>query len=347
MIHAQHSAGPGASVEEIAAAWVLEEEAGLSLGRNTLLEAWLAEAEVHAVAYEKVRFAHDAVGRHGGAAEMMALREAALRARPDRFTLPPRLIAASVALLVGVSASGWWAADRAGLLDEGPTVAKASPASSGRYETAVGERSTVTLPDGSSMMLNTATITQVAYNGRERGVLLISGQALFTVAQGQTDPFRVYAGDRVITATGTAFEVYLEGGTVRVSLIEGTVKVSRRLAAGETVSPSEDDLTAGEVLIAAPGAPTRVRSADVVRLSSWRAGLVSFDDAPLSEAVQEINRYTTRPIVLADAVAGGYRVSGTFRVGEPERFARTVSELFPLEMDSSDDGGSILRAASE
>lgn len=342
MIRALTPTGAAHPVDEIAAAWVLEEETGLSLSRNALLEAWVSESEDHAAAYQRARFAHDAVGRHGAAAEMMVLREAALKARPDRFYLPPGLIAASAALLVAVSASGWWVMEGRGWPGAAaPTAADTAP--SGRYETAVGERSTVSLPDGSSMTLNTATVAEVAYSGRERGIVLVAGQALFTVAHDRQAPFRVYAGDRVITATGTAFEVYLEGGTVRVSLLEGSVAVSRRPSAGEAAVPVEDALTAGEVLISAPNGPTRVRRADVERLSSWRAGLVSFDDAPLSEAVAEINRYTVRPIVLADAAAGRNRVSGTFRVGEPERFARTVSELFPLHMESSADGRILLR----
>lgn len=334
------------TVREVAAAWVLEEEAGLSPGRNALLEAWLAEAEAHLAAYEAARFANEAVGRHGGAGEMMALREAALRARPDRHGPSRELIAAGLALLVAVGASGWWAVERVGSHGATPPSARTGAAASGLYETAIGERSTVSLPDGSSMTLNTATVTQVAYTGRERGVVLLKGQALFTVAHDRAEPFRVYAGDRVITATGTAFEVYLEKGAVRVSLLEGSVKVSRR--AVDAASPSANDaLTAGEVLTATPDSPTRVRSADVARLASWRTGLVSFDDTPLSEAVREINRYSTRPIVLADAAAGRHRVSGTFRTGEPERFARTVSELFPLRLEPSADGGILLRTSAE
>lgn len=343
MIGALKSAGSPDSVREIAAAWVLEEEGGLSPSRNAMLEAWLAETQEHLSAYEAVRFAHDAVGRHGAAMEMMALREAALRARPHRHGLPRGLIAAGVTLLLAFSASGWWVADRARQPLEAPPEGRTGLVETGRYETAVGERSTVNLPDGSSMMLNTATVTQVAYTGQERGIVLLAGQAVFTVAHDRPAPFRVYAGDRVITATGTAFEVYLESGTVRVSLLEGAVKVSRRLSAESVQPAAEDELTAGEILVAAPNGPTRVRSADVARLSSWRAGLVSFDDAPLSEAVREINRYSVRPIVLVDVAAGRHRVSGTFRTGEPERFARTLTELFPVQLEPSADGRLLLR----
>lgn len=340
-----HAARPAA---EVAAAWVLEEETGLSLARNGLLEAWLAESEDHVAAYHQARFAYDAVGRQGPELEMMALREAALRARPERFGLPSALIAASVVAVAVVGMGGWWVIHRApaapGLA---PTSTVAADARAARYQTAVGERSTVTLPDGSLMTLNTASLAQVAYDRSERGVRLLAGQAMFTVAHDRAAPFRVYAGDRVITATGTAFEVYLDGDRVRVALLEGSVTVAPRSRSAATPLSAGETLSAGEVLTAAPDTPTRVRSEDVERLAGWRGGLVAFDDTPLIEAVREINRYTTKPIVVADAAAGRNRVSGTFRVGEPDRFARTMSELFPVEQTSSVDGRSVLSSRVE
>jgi transmembrane sensor len=196
-------------VAEVAAAWVLEEEQGLSLARNGLLEAWLAESEDHVVAYHHARFAYEAVGRQGPELEMMALREAALRARPERFGLPSALIAASVVAVAVVGMGGWWVIDRAPAAPgSAPTSMVAADPRAASYQTAVGERSTVSLPDGSLMTLNTASLAQVVYDRSERGVRLLAGQAMFTVAQDRAAPFRVYAGDRVITATGTAFEVY-------------------------------------------------------------------------------------------------------------------------------------------
>jgi len=62
-----------------------------------------------------------------------------------------------------------------------------------------------------------------------------------------------------------------------------------------------------------------------------------FDDAPLADAVAEINRYTTHPVVLADAGIGAYRVSGVFKTGDPERFAQSMAEVFPLTVDESGD----------
>lgn len=343
MIGVQASRRPDKPVDEIASAWVLEEHAGLTLHCSGLLDAWLAEADEHVAAYERARFALHAVERQRAELEMMALREAALRARPERFGLPPALIAAGVAALMVAGIAGWWMMDLAPLsMGWAASTGIAGDPRVARYATAVGERSTVTLPDGSIMTLNTSSVAQVAYDGSERGVRLLAGQAMFTVAHDRSPPFRVHAGDRVITATGTAFEVYLDGDRVRVALLEGTVRVALRRRPMPSLSSTDETLSAGEVLIAAPDTPTRIHSENVERLAGWRAGLVAFDDTPLTEAVKELNRYTTRPIILADAEAGRHRVSGTFRVGEPDRFARTMSELFPVDLTYSVNGRYVL-----
>lgn len=202
------------------------------------------------------------------------------------------------------------------------------------YVTEIGERSTVPLADGSVVTLNTATAVHVAYEAAERKVRLLNGQALFAVAHGQPTPFRVYAGDKVVTAVGTVFDVRVEDEEVSVSVLEGAVRVD----SGSTLAAAAEMLVAGQALMSRPDGAVSVKQVDVERLASWRSGLLSFEDTPLAEAVAEVNRYTHRPITLADPRLGEYRVSGTFRVGEPERFARFMTQLFPLALESSASG---------
>lgn len=336
------------SVAENAATWVLEEEAGLTSNRKRSLEAWLAASDDNLAAYHEALFAYDAVGRLGAEKELMALRQAALRAQPEGSRLSVRLAVAGLAALTLSGLAGWWVSDGAPFgFGLGEALVGQRHPGAARYETAVGERSTVRLPDGSLVSLNTESAIQVLYNGSERGVRLLAGQAVFTVAHDQTQPFRVYAADRVVTATGTAFEVYLAGDLLRVAMLEGSVDVrnSREtsvLFSSTDALRSRETLSAGEVLTAGPGAPTRIRRDDVERLLGWRDGLVVFQDTPLTEAVKEMNRYTAKPIILADVAVGRHRVSGTFRLGDAERFAVTLGELFPINVSSSEDGRTIL-----
>jgi transmembrane sensor len=216
----------------------------------------------------------------------------------------------------------------------------AAPAQAKTYTTTVGERSIVTLPDGSRLALNTNSSAEVTYTASERGVRLVRGQALFKVAHNRRQPFRVYAAERVVTATGTRFDVRLEPGLVQVALAEGGVSVEsrHRVLPGLPALWGEKEMLVPGKVLRARAETVRINQEDIARLTSWRSGVAVFEDTPLSEAVAEMNRYSTATITFADKAAGQHHLSGTFRTGNPERFARTMAELFPLTVTPSDDG---------
>lgn len=337
------------SLGEAAARWALRLEDGpLNVREERAFAAWLDADAAHAAAFEDANWALDAPARHAAAPELLAIRSAALAARPPRLRrawLVTGLaggLAASFAALVTLTPLGsdLWNSDPPRI------AARAGNPSQATYQTAIGERSAVTLPDGSVVTLDTDSRLRVAFTPTERGVHLLRGQALFDVAKA-TLPFAVQARNRRIVAVGTVFNVRLDGERVKVALIEGVIRV--RTDAKASAAPSgpaspvrELVMTAGEVLDAAPLRQTVVRS-DTEKVASWKNGLLMFNDTPLAEAVAEINRYTTHPIAIADASVGSYRVSGVFRSNDPERFSRAMADILPISVSLSPEGAPTLR----
>jgi len=180
-------------------------------------------------------------------------------------------------------------------------------------------------------------------------VYLLKGQALFDVAHGKPIPFQVYANGQRITAVGTVFNVRIEGDQVRVSMVEGTVKVRSIPTKGADANQpvKELTLTAGQGLVTQPAQPLVVKAVDARDVVSWKGGLLIFNDMPLSAAVAEINRYTTRPIAIADGAVGNYRVSGVFKSNDPEHFAQAMAEVLPVEVTHAADGAPTLRARTQ
>ena len=98
--------------------------------------------------------------------------------------------------------------------------------SNGLYQTAIGQQSTATLSDSSSIILNTNSKVRVEYSNDIRKIYLLQGEAHFDVAPNKKVPFQVYAGDGLVQAVGTAFTVYLQQDeVVKVTVTEGKVKV--------------------------------------------------------------------------------------------------------------------------
>lgn len=91
-----------------------------------------------------------------------------------------------------------------------------------------GSKSTIHLPDGSSVILNTGS--KLSYN-KDFGVgtreIYLSGEAFFDIAKNEKVPLTVHAGDVDINVKGTIFNVkaYQEDSIVEASLIRGAIEV--------------------------------------------------------------------------------------------------------------------------
>lgn len=206
--------------------------------------------------------------------------------------------------------------------------------------TDVGEQRVLTLEDGTQIMLNTATRVVVSYDERARTVELKSGEALFEVARHPEWPFVVVAGEQRIRALGTAFVVRREKNRIAVTLVHGKVAVT----AGEPQSgePPADTRAAPEPrgVVLVPGQRLTVDPAGLVQLDmpkldavlAWQRRELALDDVPLWQAVAEVNRYSTKPILLEQPAAAGVHVSGLFRTGDALSFARAVAAAYQLQV---------------
>jgi transmembrane sensor len=186
--------------------------------------------------------------------------------------------------------------------------------------TDIGERSLLVLADGSKVTLNTASSVHADYAGHERRVTLVRGEAFFDVAKNATRPFIVSAGSRQVIAVGTAFDVRLQDRQVKVTLVEGRVRVVR---AADPVQPvSAVMLEAGSALVAKEDGADRVERLDTVRATSWRSGRLVFDGERLADVVAEMNRYSREKLEIADPALEGKKVSGVFEPTTGSAFAK-------------------------
>jgi transmembrane sensor len=199
----------------------------------------------------------------------------------------------------------------------------------GTFQTPVGERSTVVMSDGSTIILNTNSRVDINFSARDRYVRLVTGQAWFQVAKNPDKPFVVEVARERVTALGTAFDVRLteNSDTVQVTLVEGRVRVQpiqSGLFSLMSDLPRAADLEPGEALTLTRDRKVTKRNANLFKISGWRRGQVVFDDDTLADAAAEINRYSHTQIELADPSLASLRVSGVFAVGHSESFVETI-----------------------
>jgi transmembrane sensor len=325
------------SATERAVDWLLQIQDGpLDAGDRAALEAWLAE-HANAHAFVRVQRTWAAVDQIAGDPVIAAERARVVRRAGGAQRWRPFAAAASVAavlcLALGLALTQPWA----GRHRRGAETADADGELIG---TRVGERSSVTLADGSVITLNTDSLLRVAYSDDERRIVLERGEAYFRVARHQPQPFAVYAGNQRVVATGTEFDIRLDPLRTQVVLVEGQVHVRPKANASAPLVVMQP----GQKLVARAGAAPVLSAAELDQATSWTSGRLIFRDMPLREAADEINRYSERKIVLADAATGALPVNGVFFTGQPARFARALVEVQPLTLREDPDGGTIVLA---
>lgn len=203
------------------------------------------------------------------------------------------------------------------------------------FTTRVGEQRTVSLDDGSSILVDADSDVTVRYTKNTRGVTLGHGRARFSVHHGDPRAFTVdFQGARVI-ATGTRFDVRADGVATSVALFDGTVRVQSK-----TEPAKHRDLVAGQSVTVAAGVPSAVATIPA-GAADWSEGRVVFSHTPLGTAIAEINRYSVRKIVVSDPRLLGEPISGTFTAREGQTFADTVAAMFNLR-DTRSDGAIVL-----
>jgi transmembrane sensor len=254
------------------------------------------------------------------------------------------------------------------------------------YATAVGQQRSVTLSDGSLVILNTNTQIKVDYDDEYRDIRLLQGEAHFTVAKNALRPFRVYAGNGRVQAVGTAFSVYLKGNTVNVTVTEGevalasidqsvddgmpTVDVSSRdtrlsgsiaavddrfvealstIKAGESAT-IQSALASGDAQVINERVINEIETVEAREMAkrlSWREGMLTFAGDPLVVVVDEISRYTTVSIEITDPVVKATRIGGRFPIGETDAMFDALEANFGLRVTRLSHDRVLVSAAAD
>ncbi|HJR72793.1 MAG TPA: FecR domain-containing protein [Luteimonas sp.] len=335
--------GPVAGIEEEAARWseILRETAPGDSRTREEFEAWRARSPEHTRAFARAQSAHALARSVADAPQMRALRGETLDriARRGRRRAWTRRFAIAASVLVTAGLGVFLLrpeAARQAYRDARGTLA------GNVYTTEIGQRSTVTLDDGSILTLNTDSRVSVHYETGLRSVTLERGQALFKVAKDGARPFVVEAGGRHVTALGTEFDVRVSERMFEVTLLEGRVKVTRERGDREAADMPLAELRPGQQFVEVAKARPQVREADVKRIVSWRRGQVVFEDERLADAVAEMNRYSRQQVVLGDERLASLRISGAFNTGDTGTFVEALVAYFPIERAPDERKGTIV-----
>jgi transmembrane sensor len=295
--------------EREASEWIARLDADdVSAEDRARFDAWRSAHPVHARAYEELAETWRQFKAAGPLVRAVSLAHsmneaASAHERPGsrwKFAL------AGAAVVVLASAAGWL------------YLQKSGPGST--FRTAVGEQTTISLPDGSQLELNSGSLAHVEYTREARIIELRRGEGFFKVAHDTARPFWVVGGGSWVRAVGTAFDVHLRPDGVRVTVSEGAVRIGsadplfgQAPSDGALASMPASLLSAGEQadLKGAVTTTRKLSSTELSRSVSWRDGTLYFENRPLGDVVDELSRYTRLNLIVDERIRQ-LPVGGTF-----------------------------------
>lgn len=236
-----------------------------------------------------------------------------LRDRFSSFQRQAVMIAAASLLLV----AGWYAGSS--------RLSSKMATHVSTYTTGDGERASITLPDGSTVLLNVGSKLEVpATFAAGTRSLKLTGEALFTVTHQAGLPFTVLAGTTTTRVLGTTFVVrnYPTDTAAMISVREGRVSVE-----GEVVNTFE------KMIVAHSG--ERIKATATDAQFSFADNILKIDSVPLGHAIHDLNRWYDVDIQFAQNSSDirQRQVQGSFAQGTANDLASILSFMFNVHVE--------------
>ncbi|MEI2415012.1 FecR domain-containing protein [Orrella sp. JC864] len=195
------------------------------------------------------------------------------------------------------------------------------------YRTRVGERRDISIEPGVTVALNTRS-------------------SLRTQSATQGVALRLVSGDAVLSTQGRP--CVLQAGRGRISTRDGEIEVSS--LDGEQVHVR---CGLGQAMVWHPGGEMPLRPGERLRYdaqrierlpgtqresAAWRRGMLEFENAPLSEVVEQINRYRPGHVFLQNGSLAGQRLSAHFSTDALDEAIAHIGHLFGASIRRLTDG---------
>lgn len=292
-----------------AARWHVQRMAGdASPGLERAWRAWLDSAPQNGWAWARVEQLHGQLASVPGGLAFDAFKRAEAQGLTRRGVVKGLLLATGLGL-------GGWASYRST-----PAQALLADVHSG-----TGEIRSVTLADGSQLVLDTASAVNIRFDNRQRLIQLVRGRILLTSGKDvQQRPLRVQTAQGVVQALGTRFSVAQQAGRSEVEVFEHAVRVSpllgeaQRLESGQACGFSDQRVDSPQLASAAQAA--------------WSLGQLVVENWRLGDLLDELGRYRPGLLTYAPQLAE-QRVSGNFSLTDSDAALSALARSFDLRIE--------------
>lgn len=337
--------------ESEAATWLVSLSDGQGNAKlRQAFEAWRTASPLNAESWERARRAYDLIGKRAPRHRDHWQPYAGRRRREPRSLPPAQPLAPP---FPGRARHAGWLRPRrviAGLAVAACMVALAGMSLPGMLirlqadvVTSTAELRDLRLEDGSRVTLAPESAIDMAFAAGERRVRLIRGNAFFDVAPDEAHPFRVEAGEAIVTVLGTAFEVRRGEGGIFVAVQHGRVRVDDRRADSKTATT----LQAGEWTRVPTIGPIAQGILKQDEIAPWRLGRLVALNRPAGEIVDDLRPYYSGAILVQSSAFARRRVSGIYDLRDPRTTIRDLASAHGAQVHELPDWLMIITAGND
>ncbi|MBC3301381.1 FecR domain-containing protein [Pseudomonas sp. SWRI18] len=195
--------------------------------------------------------------------------------------------------------------------------------------TAVGEQRNVSLPDGTHLLINTASSLNIAFTDQVRRIDLLQGEVKVTTAKDPAPthrPFIVQTRHGTARALGTHFSVRVDEQSSRVAVLEGAVEMlPQHASAGRVLKAGEQSAFGSDTVQA-------VQPLDI-SATTWENGMLLAQHMRLADLLDELGRYR-HGVLRCHASVAGLTVSGAFPLRDTDASLRLLQDTLPVKVSS-------------
>ncbi|MEQ6119492.1 FecR domain-containing protein [Reichenbachiella sp. MALMAid0571] len=196
----------------------------------------------------------------------------------------------------------------------------------------VGQKSTITLTDGTRIKLNSNSklLFPETFSANSREVQL-EGEAFFEVARDPSRPFTITSGNLKTRVLGTSFNIkaYVASNAIKVAVASGKVAVTSDVLNGKknelTLLPNEMAVyskTSDELIMT---------SFDKLDELAWKDGVLSFKNRDINQITKELAKWYGVTFVLDKKLNNDKDYTGVFDNKSLKEVLEGISFVFNFE----------------
>lgn len=200
-------------------------------------------------------------------------------------------------------------------------------------ETLKGQKTLITLEDGSRVYLNSASAISYpqVFSDTKREIIL-TGEAFFEVTKDSNRPFIVRTGKVETTVLGTSFNVNaFDIDDISVAVATGKVQVA---------ASDEDErkvlLLPNNLVRYTPTKGLIVSDIDVNNLIAWKTNTLHFEDMPLDEVAVILERWYNAEIEFQNSAIKTCRINGEFRNQRLSEVLESIQYMYNVDFKFSE-----------